>query len=51
MVETEINEARVMELEAQVFDAERYRARQIWRENALKEEIAEAEERERRANT
>ena len=48
-VETESNEARAMELEAQVFEAERARARHIWRENALKAELAEAEERERRA--
>ena len=38
-----------MELEAQAFEAERARSRQIWRENALKSELDEAEERERRA--
>ena len=38
-----------MELEAQVFEAERSRARQSWRQNALKAELAESEERERRA--
>ena len=48
-VETESNEARVMELEAQVFEAERARERQRKRENALKAEISEAEEREWRA--
>ena len=46
--ETKSNEARAMELEAQVFETERARARQIWRDNALKADIAEAEERERR---
>ena len=49
-VETESNEAREMELEAQVFEAERSRARQIWRENALKADLAEVEERELRAD-
>ena len=48
-VETESNEARAMELEAQVFEVERDRARQSWRENEIKYELAEAEERERRA--
>ena len=48
-VETESNEARAMELEAQVFEAERARVRQSWRENVLKAELAEAEEREQRA--
>ena len=47
-VDTESNEAQGMELEAQVFEEERARARQIWRENVLKAELAEAEERERR---
>ena len=32
-----------------MFKAERSRARQIWRENSLDAELAEAEERERRA--
>ena len=30
-VETESNEARAMEIEAQVFEAEKYRSIQIWR--------------------
>ena len=47
-VETESNEARSMELEAQVFEAERARARQSWRDNALKADLSEVEERERR---
>ena len=38
-----------MELEAQVFEAERARERQRKRENALKAEISEAKEREWRA--
>ena len=46
-VETESNEARAIELEAQVFEAERARAIHIWRENALKAKLAEAEEREK----
>ena len=46
--ETESNEARAMELKVQVFEAERDTARQSWRENTLKAELAEAEERERR---
>ena len=46
-VETESNEARAIELEAQVFEAERARAIHIWRENALKAKLAESEERER----
>ena len=37
-----------MELEAQVFEAEREIARQIWRDNALNAKISEVEERERR---
>ena len=37
-----------MELKAQMFEAERARARQIWSENALKANISEAEERDRR---
>ena len=48
-VETESNEAQAMELEAQVFEAERARAIQGWRENALKAELAEEEEREQRS--
>ena len=32
-----------------MFEAERSRARQIWRENALKANLDEVEERERRA--
>ena len=47
-VETKSNEVRAMKVEAQVFVAERARARQSWRENALKDELTEAEERERR---
>ena len=46
-VETESNKAQAMELEAQMFEAEKARARQSWRENALKAKIAEGEERER----
>ena len=34
-----------MELEAQMFEAERSRPRQSWRENALKADLAESEER------
>ena len=49
-VETKSNEARAMELEAQMFKAERARAIQSWRENALKAELDEAEERERRSD-
>ena len=45
MVETESNEARVMEIEAQVFEAERSRLIQIWSENLLKGDLAEEEER------
>ena len=37
-----------MELEAQVFEAERDRARQIWRENERNYKTNEAEDRERR---
>ena len=48
-VDTKSNEMRAMEIEAQMFKAERSRARQIWRENSLDAELAEAEERERRA--
>ena len=40
-----------MELEVQVFEAEMSRSRQIWRENALKAKLSEAEEIERRAET
>ena len=36
-----------MELKAQVFEVDRARARQSWRENTLKTELAGAEERER----
>ena len=39
-----------MELEAQVFETERARARQSWRENSIKSELSEAEEREPRAD-
>ena len=46
--ETESHEAQAMELKAQLFEAERARSIQIWRENALKDDIYEAEERERR---
>ena len=44
-VETKSNEVQAMELEAQMFEAERDRARQSWRGNVLKAELAEAEER------
>ena len=47
-VETEINEAQAMEIKAQMFEAERTRVRQIWREKAIDAELAEAEEREQR---
>ena len=47
-VETKSNEAQAMELEAQVFEAERARAKQIWRENMLKAELIELEKRKRR---
>ena len=46
-VKTESNEARVMELEVQIFEAERSRAIPSLRENALKAELTEVEERER----
>ena len=39
-----------MELESQMFEEERARARHRWRVNVLKAELAEAEERERRAD-
>ena len=39
-----------MELNAQMFEAERARARQSWRENALEAELAKAEKKERRDN-
>ena len=39
-----------MELEAQLFEADRARARHSWRENALKADLAEAEEKDRRAD-
>ena len=48
LVETENNKARAMELEAQVFEARRSRARQIWREDSLKAEFPTAEERDQR---
>ena len=48
-VETKSNMAQAMELEAQMFEAEKDRAKQSWRENSLKAKIAEAEERERRS--
>ena len=41
-VKTKSNKARAIELKAQVFEAERAIARQSWRENALKNELAEA---------
>ena len=37
-----------MELEAQVFEVERAKARRSWRENALKAKLSEVEERDRR---
>ena len=49
-IETKINEARAMELEAHIFEAEGARARHSWRENALESELAEAEEREKRSD-
>ena len=48
-VETKSNGMRAMELEAQTFEAERARARQIWREKAIEAELAEAEDREWKA--
>ena len=39
-----------MELEAQMFEAKRDRARQIWKGNALEDKLSEAKERERRAD-
>ena len=39
-----------MELEAHMFEVERARARQSWRENALEDELALAKERERRSD-
>ena len=39
-VDTESIEARAMELEAQVFESERARARQSWRENMRKAELS-----------
>ena len=47
-IKIESIEARAIELKVQVFEAERARARKSWKENALKAELAEAEERERR---
>ena len=47
-VETESNKMRAMELEAQMFEEDRAKARQIWREDALESELAEAKEREKR---
>ena len=44
-VENKSDKARVMELEAQIFEAERARSIQSWRENALEAELAEAEDR------
>ena len=49
-VDTKSNEAQAMELEAQMFKAESSRARQIWRENDIKDELVEAEEREKRGD-
>ena len=43
-VETESNKARVMELEVQMYEAERARAIQSWLENALKANLSEVEE-------
>ena len=40
-----------MELETQMFEAERAKLRQNWREKALKVDFSEAEEREQRAET
>ena len=41
-IKNESNEARAMELEAQVFEAERAIARHSWREKAIKAKLAEA---------
>ena len=49
-VETKINEDRVMELKAHMFEVKRARVRQSWRDNALKADISEAEEREQRGD-
>ena len=46
-VEKKSNKAQAMELEAQMFEEERARARRIWRENGIKAELNEAEERDR----
>ena len=48
-VDTKGIEAQTMEPKAQVFEAEKARARQIWRENVLKAELVEVEERDWRA--
>ena len=47
-VETQINKVRAMELELQMFEAERARARYSWRGEALEAELAESEETERK---
>ena len=48
-VKTKSNKAQAMELEAQVFEAERARSIQSWSDNALKSELYEVEERDRRS--
>ena len=48
MVETESMKEQEIELEAQMLEAERYKERHIWRENALKADLAEAGGREKR---
>ena len=45
-VKTKSNKAGEMELKAQMFEVERSRSRHSWRENALKVDLAEIEERE-----
>ena len=40
-IDIKSNEERVMELKAHMFKAERARARQSWRENAIKDELVE----------
>ena len=40
-VENKSNEAREMELKDNIFEAERAKSRQSWRENMIKAELAE----------
>ena len=44
-VDTKSNEALAMELTGQMFEADKAKARQIWRKNTLKAELSKAEER------